>query len=880
MKLYAFLYLLAFCFLSQNMSYASEPKLTKAKKPAWLRVSDKQAELPNLEDISDGYYYEKVEYQVNLANQTRFYGTVKTIVENAGTENAGQINIFFDPQYQTLTLHELYIVREGKQMDRLDLNKFKLMASETELSRSIYNGTYSAYLLLEDLRKDDKIVMSYSLKGFNPVFGNKFFDTYFLQSYEPIGALHVNYIVPKDRQLRFKSFVGAPQASQQDLGNSTSYYWDIAGTEKVDYEFYTPLWHSTRQRIECSEFKGWMDVAKWAADVNPIPELKHGGELQQFVEKLWENANDDSTEYLKLVADFVQNEIRYMGVEVGEYSHRANTPENVFRQRYGDCKDKSVLMGAMLKSKDIESTLVLVNSYEEYGLKDYLPSPSAFNHVVLYVSIDERGQYIDPTIPNQGGNIRNRYFPFYGKVLWAKKGEKLRDTEHIVAGNTRVEERFYLQKDGSAQLDVSTIYIGTDADNIRSYFKQTAKNQIEKSYVQYYQGLYKQLTKRSALTFEDDLLNNIFYVEEYYDIKSFPETDAFSNRRAISLYSTNLSNYLPDVTDMRIGPIALQYPLSLEHDIYVINPEGIAVPPLRESSFLNRDSYYFGKTITTQQDTLKIAYRLGAHDTYVKVADVNQYIADFANKHELFSLAVYLDNDGFVVGSTTQGKNNFWAMAGFVGLLALFTILVMKFYNPQGATSLIPMYDELQYDRIGGWLIVLLIVLVATLFRTFFVGMVQLFFKEDVWSALQYNIGVPPFLYVMLIILEFVSNTGIIFLCGYCVYLMLKRRDIFPQTLFFLLMFQLVFVVLDTILAAIIFKQSSNVYDGISESFRAIIFALIWSLYIFNSTRVKGTFLVASTPQASEEIYYTEIPSSVLPEIPTSIRKEDSHNES
>src|SRR5690606_36673757 len=120
---------------------------------------------------------------------------------------------------------------------------------------------------------------------------------------------------------------------------------------------------------------------------------------------------------------------------------------------------------------------------------------------------------------------------------------------------------------------------------------------------------------------------------------------ALSNRRAISLYSTNLSNYVPDMKDMRLRPIALQYPLALEHDIYVINPEGVAVPPLRESSFLNRDSYYFGKTITTQQDTLKIAYRLGSHDTYVKVANVNEYVADFANKHELFSLAVNLDSD-------------------------------------------------------------------------------------------------------------------------------------------------------------------------------------------------------------------------------------------
>lgn len=440
MKLYAFLSLFLIVFLSGNVVCAAVPKLSKAEKPTWLRVSQKQAVLPDLGDISDGYYFEQVEYQVNLANQTRFFSSVKTIVENAGTENAGQINILFEPHYQTLILHELYIIRGGRQLDRLDLDKFQLMASETELSRSIYNGTYSAYLLLEDLRKDDQVVMSYSLKGFNPVFGGKFFDTHFLQGYEPVGRLHVNYIVPKDRRLLFKSFKGAPQATQEDLGNATSYSWDIAGTEKVDYEPYTPYWHGTRQRIECSEFKSWQAVARWASEVNPIPHPIKGGELHRFVESLWQQAEADPTEFIREVTDFVQNDIRYMGVEVGEYSHRANKPEDVFRRRYGDCKDKSVLMGAMLKCKGIESTLVLVNSYEEYELKEYLPSPSAFNHIVIYTLVDRRGQDIDPTIPNQGGHIRDRYFPFYGKVLWAQEGEKLQDTERIVAGNTRVEK--------------------------------------------------------------------------------------------------------------------------------------------------------------------------------------------------------------------------------------------------------------------------------------------------------------------------------------------------------------------------------------------------------------------------------------------------------
>jgi transglutaminase-like putative cysteine protease len=38
-----------------------------------------------------------------------------------------------------------------------------------------------------------------------------------------------------------------------------------------------------------------------------------------------------------------------MGIEMGQYSHKANNPERVFKQRYGDCKDKSLLLVSMSK---------------------------------------------------------------------------------------------------------------------------------------------------------------------------------------------------------------------------------------------------------------------------------------------------------------------------------------------------------------------------------------------------------------------------------------------------------------------------------------------------------------------------------------------------
>ncbi|WDF67538.1 DUF3857 domain-containing protein [Sphingobacterium oryzagri] len=860
-KLFAVVGLLLFCQL--HVAYALVPKLTKAATPSWVRPTQKQVRTPDLADVSDGYYYESIDYQVNLGLQTRFYRDVKVLSDHAGAENAGQVNIVFDPQYQSLILHELVVLREGKRLDRLALARFNLMASETDLARSIYNGTYAAHLVLDDLRKDDKIILAYSLKGFNPVFENKFFDSYFLEGSEPIGLLHVHYLVPEGRKLRFKRFVGAAQPAQQAVGNAVSYYWEIAGTGQTAYETNVPYWYTSRPWIQCSEFATWAEVSAWAMRVNPIPVISPSGKLAKFADNLWEKNGRDSLKYVEAVTNFVQNDVRYMGIEVGEYSHRANAPEKVFAQRYGDCKDKSVLLAAILKHKGIESQLVLANTLEEYGLENYQPTPGAFNHMLVFVSVDDRLEKIDPTMSNQGGSFHDRYFPFYGKVLPVGKHGKMQDTDKSVSGTIRVEEKLQLKTDGGATFDVRTIYSGSDADRMRNYFRQTAKNQIEKSYLTYYQGIYKQLDRLAPLTFTDDLRTNVLCVDEHYTIKSLAEVEVGTNRPYVSVYATNILNYLPEATASRTSPIALSYPLSIEHDIYVINPDAVDVPVFGENHFMDRESYYFAKNVHTVKDTLKIAYRLGFHETYVKADNVSEYYADFADKDAYFGAVVYLDGDGFITGSNQQQAIYAFVIIGFILTFALLTWLVHRFYHQRSASSIVPLYDEVQHDQIGGWLIVLLIGLLLSALMVFVDG-IKLFFDDLVWSSLEFNHGTPPVFFKGLIFFEFFGNIFLLFLLLYSAYLLVCRRDIFPQTLLFTLLFRLLFLVLDTALSYAMFHQPFDSVDIYSTAIRGLTFSIVWTLYIFNSTRVKGTFLVRSQSQQARE----QFEAAKLPPVP------------
>src|SRR5207245_3226925 len=71
---------------------------------------------------------------------------------------------------------------------------------------------------------------------------------------------------------------------------------------------------------------------------------------------------------------FVQDEIRYMGVEIGVNSHMPYSPATVVKRRYGDCKDKTLLLITMLRALGISARPALVSTTYRSHVTDYQPT--------------------------------------------------------------------------------------------------------------------------------------------------------------------------------------------------------------------------------------------------------------------------------------------------------------------------------------------------------------------------------------------------------------------------------------------------------------------------------------------------------------------------
>jgi hypothetical protein len=85
------------------------------------------------------------------------------------------------------------------------------------------------------------------------------------------------------------------------------------------------------------------------------------------------------------IGEFVQKDIRYFVIEMGIGGYQPHPAADIFRNRYGDCKEKATLLSAMLSSVGIHSALMMVDTRR--GVVDPDAPSLVGNHMIGAVEI-------------------------------------------------------------------------------------------------------------------------------------------------------------------------------------------------------------------------------------------------------------------------------------------------------------------------------------------------------------------------------------------------------------------------------------------------------------------------------------------------------------
>jgi len=197
------------------------------------------------------------------------------------------------------------------------------------------------------------------------------------------------------------------------------------------------------------------------------------------------------------IGDFVQQKIRYFVIEMGVGGYQPHAAEDIFRGRYGDCKDKATLLSAMLSSVGIHSALLMVDS--ERGVIDP-EAPSIWgNHMIAAIEIPKgyessklhsvvtaktgkRYLIFDPTwYLTPFGQLEDNLQGSYGVLIEGKDSQVIELPVMDPTLNTiRRSGKFELSADGSLKGSITDLRFGDLAETRRQVFSSEGeKKQTE-----------------------------------------------------------------------------------------------------------------------------------------------------------------------------------------------------------------------------------------------------------------------------------------------------------------------------------------------------------------------------------------------------------------
>ncbi len=168
--------------------------------------------------------------------------------------------------------------------------------------------------------------------------------------------------------------------------------WEVKNVpgRKLDDTELAPGWLSLASRLDVfyygpgqvvpkTAMRGdWQDIGLWyeaLAQGRNVPDAAITAKAQELVQ-----GKTGFRERVEAIAEFVQQQVRYVAIEIGVGGHQPHAATESFRTRSGDCKDKATLLSAMLQAVGVHSTWVMVNT--DRGVIDARAPSLIGNHMI------------------------------------------------------------------------------------------------------------------------------------------------------------------------------------------------------------------------------------------------------------------------------------------------------------------------------------------------------------------------------------------------------------------------------------------------------------------------------------------------------------------
>jgi tetratricopeptide (TPR) repeat protein/transglutaminase-like putative cysteine protease len=320
------------------------------------------------------------------------------VQSDAGVQQLGELVFGYNSANEVMDVRFVRVKKTDGSVVTASADAVKDMTASVARDAPEYTDYKEKHVTVPSLHARDTIEYEISTRTVTALApGNFWFDYAFVKDAITLDErLDVN--LPAGRVHNFTTAPGLPEVTDV-AGDREIHHWRHANLTRLDAS--EPSKKKSPQQpppevrpdVQFSTFTRWAQVAAWYANLekgrtDPTPEIRA---------KTSELIQGRATELEKIAAlyDYVAKNIRYVSLSFGLGRYQPHSAADVFKNQYGDCKDKHTLLAAMLQSAGFPSDAVLIPFARKLDAE--IPSPSQFDHMITAVPVSDQLIWMDST---------------------------------------------------------------------------------------------------------------------------------------------------------------------------------------------------------------------------------------------------------------------------------------------------------------------------------------------------------------------------------------------------------------------------------------------------------------------------------------------------
>lgn len=393
--------------------------------------------------------------------------------------------------------------------------------------------------------------------------------------------------LPADRQYYIKEINISIKPKLEQIENQKHYTWEIDNTVNFKKEEYSPPIEAIIPKIIVSpedfnyEIHGkqdsWKNFGQWIYNLSD-GFLTLPASERHTIDTLIQNCENDK-EKIKRLYYYLQDNTRYISVQLGIGGFRPFSATYVAEKKYGDCKALSNYMRAMLNYAGIESYYVNILA-DDNNSPFYMDFPSQqFNHAIVMIPMKQDSIWLECTSDYNPVGYVNEYIHNRQALIIANNNSKLTKTPALTPSDVMSTARytFNLKTEG---MDVVTINYKKKGSEFLFFSGLAKEADID---------LQKEIIERMHYYFHDKEITDYSFYNESRDSASINLSLELNVNNQIKKYGNDLvckviDLLLPDFErpSKRKLPVWINYPKYSIDTIEYIIPERFKISTVPE----------------------------------------------------------------------------------------------------------------------------------------------------------------------------------------------------------------------------------------------------------------------------------------------------------